>query len=590
MAEEYIIYGKNLHVFGGIEPSNVLGIELERIPNSDFTGEDIRLTVKAPKDTVVDGQVLCSVKGYVVRRKTDGYPVDEFDGDLVTDRTCVPGETYTFYDTFSYPLYSSDVFTTTYYYAVFPYSTQGVYNRNKANRAVCYPYDAEFKDYIFGYDLDTNDPDPSTRVTYPSGVDNSGYNPLRLGPDGTGCTAEYMSQLAPEYDSNVNGREGWFKIRAGEKFMPRPCMLSYDCDWSSGKSYYLSTSDYKRKYGSTESSDINNADYEGNAMMQWPKIYTYREEVDGIYKFRCSNKPHGTGWNCWCNIVGKYETDHFYTSIYHAMKTSNGMLRSLSSNSAICNPSYSLSAAIYHMTTHEANSYWKLGYSSWNVECLADRLLIQDLLVMMAGTTDTTSVYGYGIAVTGSSYATGSVNNNAGGMFYTNSISGSTTVGHRLFGMENLWGNVGRMCAGWIIDDGIQKIKITRGTSDGSMEEEFNATGSGYLTLEGADIKPYNPATSVDASCYIREMKTTPFGRIPMAKLAKSEGSGSGTTYECDYFKATVDGLCTGYFGGIASTGSKASYYGAFYSVLVSTTGTIGSTSTGLSCKPIKEV
>lgn len=119
MAEEDLIFGKNRHFFGGIEPSNMLAF------NVAADGGVVKVTATLPADTIVDGQTLCTVEGAIIRRKTTGYPTDEFDGDLVAN---IKTST-TFADTGASA-------TGTYYYAAFPYTTQGVYNRNKANRVV----------------------------------------------------------------------------------------------------------------------------------------------------------------------------------------------------------------------------------------------------------------------------------------------------------------------------------------------------------------------------------------------------------------------------------------------------------------------
>lgn len=52
--------------------------------------------------------------------------------------------------------------------------------------------------------------------------------------------------------------------------------------------------------------------------------------------------------------------------------------------------------------------------------------------------------------------------------------------------MENWWGNIWRRIAGWINDKGTQKVKLTRGTKDGSTAADYNTTGSGYKTISGA--------------------------------------------------------------------------------------------------------
>src|SRR5574344_1486102 len=121
MAEEDLIFGKNRHFFGGIEPSNMVAFSAAL----DVATNKVLITATLPTDTVVNSQTLCSVAGAVIRRKTTDYPTDEFDGTLVATIT----------GSVSMADNSADP-TGTYYYAAFPYTTQGVYNRNQANRAV----------------------------------------------------------------------------------------------------------------------------------------------------------------------------------------------------------------------------------------------------------------------------------------------------------------------------------------------------------------------------------------------------------------------------------------------------------------------
>lgn len=124
MAEEDLIFGKNRHFFGGIEPSNM--IEFSASYDATGTVSRAKVIAKLPADTVIDGQTLCSVAGAVIRKQVGAYPKDEFDGILVKNISADE----TFFD--------EDVeIGNTYYYAAFPYTTQGVYNRNIANRSVC---------------------------------------------------------------------------------------------------------------------------------------------------------------------------------------------------------------------------------------------------------------------------------------------------------------------------------------------------------------------------------------------------------------------------------------------------------------------
>ena len=107
---------------------------------------------------------------------------------------------------------------------------------------------------------------------------------------------------------------------------------------------------------------------------------------------------------------------------------------------------------------------------------------------------------------------------NTKGMFWG---SNDQTSGVKVFGMENVWGNLWRRTAGWINANGTQKVKLTRGTHDGSTATDYNTDGSGYKTIANA-----TPAGT--SGGYISSMKTEKFGRIPVT------ASGSSSTYEAD--------------------------------------------------------
>lgn len=63
MAEEDMIFGKNRHLFGGIQPSDMKVFSVFGGTNS------IVITATLPNDTVVNGYTLCTVAGAVIRRK-----------------------------------------------------------------------------------------------------------------------------------------------------------------------------------------------------------------------------------------------------------------------------------------------------------------------------------------------------------------------------------------------------------------------------------------------------------------------------------------------------------------------------------------
>ena len=614
MAEEDLIFGKNRHFFGGIEPSNMLAFSVA------VESGVVKVTATLPNDTVVNNQTLCTVEGAIIRRKTTDYPKDEFDGDLVANIKTSTA----FVDSGASP-------TGTYYYAAFPYTTQGVYNRNKANRVVfnepepmqefsaksvyvsasdtvkveitaklpsgvagavirrstidyptsetegelfknitangtytdtnvtfgvvyyysAFPYTStgaynrseenrtsvipKKGNYLFGYDLVKEISSPTGRVTYPSDVDNAAFTPAAM-----------------NFSTGKFNYGGW-AFDPGEKFMPRPCMLTY----AGVVDHYLNPDDYTKKVDGT-ASKVSDTSFGGNAMMEWPKIYTKRWESNGVYHFRCSDVPQDDDWDCWCNYDrNNNQIDHFYTPIYFGSLVS-GKLRSISGQSNLVNQNASTEI-----------TYAKANGNDWYTEVLVDRLLIQDLLVMMAKSTDGQTAYGAGRAGGGNDSAIGQGTMNTKGMFW---CSNDGTSGVKVFGMENLWGNLWRRIAGWVNANGTQKVKLTRGTHDGSTATDYNTDGSGYLTVPGA-------TPSGTSGGYIKTMKTMPYGRIPY------DASGSATTYEADGLWFSNNHINYGFVGGSWDNGFMC---GPFYAALNRTASYSDRyVVAALSCKPL---
>ena len=596
MAEEDLIFGKNRHFFGGIEPSNMLAF---RVFNDNGV---VVIDAQLPKDTVVSGQTLCTVEGAVIRRRTDNYPVDEFDGEEIVNIN-VSG---TFID-------STATVTGTYYYAAFPYTTQGVYNRNSANRVVlnepagmvkftaAAEYDATDKTivtvkitadipdtvagavirkstngypvsetdgdacmtitadgvytdtnvvygatyyysafpytstgaynrsdsnrvsittstnasnpsgphkgtYLYGFDIDLDDMDPNTRVSYPEDVDNYGFTPGKV-------------------DSSGVFNYGSWTLSPGQAFMPKPCIVSTGT--YSTVLYYLDPNNYGLREDGVTESDVAKPYVSGGriqAMMEWPKIYTHRELVNGVYKFRCSDEPQSDDWDCWCNYDRNNNViDNFYTSIYLCSRV-DSVARSMSGENI--NTAKSMAEQITLSTNNGED---------WHMGVLSDHLLIQDLLVLMAKSTDCQSAYGKGRVGLNTVEKTGYADSK--GMF-----CGGSRV--KVFGMEDYWGNAFNRIAGWICDFTKQKVKLTRNNHDGSTATDYNETGDGYITLDSTNILIGSGTTE-----YIADMKVEAYGRIPI-NSKNGSSSGSSSTYECDSMTLRVAGTFAAIVGG----------------------------------------
>lgn len=234
-------------------------------------------------------------------------------------------------------------------------------------------------------------------------------------------------------------------------------------------------------------------------------IWIKRWESGGVYHFRCSDVKVDSDYECWSNYdKNNNEIPHFYTPIFFGSKDSSNRLRSISGQANVV-----LQTAQTEVTYAKNN-----GADIWYTEVAADRFLIQDLLVMMFKSTDLQATAGMGVVSASAAIAPGTMN--ARGLFWG---SNDKTSGVKVFGMENWWGNIWRRTAGWMLVNNEHKLKLTRGTKDGTTAADYNFDGAGYLAT----------GASLTANGYISSMKTERYGRLPIA------ASGSNTTYEADY-------------------------------------------------------
>lgn len=444
-----------------------------------------------------------------------------------------------------------------YFYKCVEGSTSGTYEwsnidvQNNGSGGTNIYYDViPAHTYLYGFDINTLDSNPDTRVTYPIDVDNFGYSPA------------YM-----DFTNDIFVYGDW-DLDPGEHFMPRPCMLNTDTTVA----YYLNPNNYTKKADDTNS-DVTDLTFDGNAMMEWGKIYTYRSmDNNGIYRFRCSDVKLGSKWECWCNYDQQNNViPHFYTPIYNGVDNNN-KIRSISNNGSPC----------VHLSPENMMSHAKSVGESYCIEVLADRLLIDDLLVLMAKTTDGKRAYGDGRS---SSFSyTGALNNK--GLFYGDKYNYSGHLGVKVFGMEHYWGNVGRVTAGFITNNGHVYTKITRGTKDGSSASDYNMTGTGYI-----DNGYFSSSTSYTS--YYWSDKVFDYGRLPNIKGAFYYSNGSYTVYNCDYYSISFinDAAYCVLFGRGNYSSYATSDIGPFAIRTVDSTVSQSGSNTymgcGLSCKPL---
>ena len=403
-----------------------------------------------------------------------------------------------------------------------------------------YVYDAEEpvepieQTIIYGWHIDPEESDPAAAITYLE--------------DAVGMTPAAMGSGAFNYGSWANAF-----------FMPKPCMVKFD----GSVDYYLDPNNYKKKTTGV-SSDVDNLNYQGNAMMEWPTIWWKYEAgtADGEGYFYCSNKKVDNTYHCWCNYdIDNNINNHFYTAIYNGC-IYDGKMRSISglqlydkvSTAYSSSATYTVGTQIFKdnkqykcitaITTPEAwtESHWEqVAYcgnttgqqevdaatannttakQEWCIDVLADRMLINGLLILMGKSLNSQAVFGNGIQGSAQSVKTNYITGagDTSGQFYGSKTNNTTLI--KTFGMENWWGLVWHRTMGLIGTSTGYAYKLTAGRVDGSTASNYNSTGSGYKTV----------TVTRPAAGYLVKCKYGEFGYLP-----SSTTSGSTTTYYSDY-------------------------------------------------------
>ena len=227
---------------------------------------------------------------------------------------------------------------------------------------------------VYGFHIKKNESSPSGAVTY-----------LR---DAVGATPAPM-----DYTNDVFNYGSW----ENAFFMPRPCMLKSD----GTVDYYLNPNDVSKKEDGT-ASDIGDASYDGNAMVEWgqngKKIWLkVVPDVDNlgasvyIADYQADADFHDYPFH---NAAGQ-SMDHFYTAMFRGHLDSNNKLRSLSGKAVM-----KTKPAADEVTYAKANN--PTGKQMWNIDLHSDLFLINCLLILMGKSLDMQTVYGQGLVNSGS--------------------------------------------------------------------------------------------------------------------------------------------------------------------------------------------
>ena len=411
-------------------------------------------------------------------------------------------------------------------------------------KIITLPY---FKDVFFnlgevnyGFKVAKSTSNPATRVEY-------------IG-DCVGFTPAYMDFGQDSF--NYGDWQSAF-------FMPRPCMLKSD----GTVDYYLDPTDYSKKMDGT-ASDIANTSYDGNVMLEFPKIWVKRTEDANYYYTYIADNQKDSDYKCYANMDATgAEIDHFYVAAYDGCVVSS-KLRSLSGQT----PGNTIAGSTFITNALANNPSSDYARGGWYISQWCDRALINDLLILIGKSTNVKETFGFGHYEGGTSASslkqTGTLNDK--GLFYGKNVSGYAV---KVFGIENYWGNMWKFYAGLMANGTSVYAKMTWNTADGS-------SGTGYGTTAVSTSKSIGKTLGGTSGGYTSVTYNSQYGNIPIT------ASGSSDTYECDglLFNATAN-VYFALVGGACSNGLLVGAFAVHLRAAVSVSGwSIGA---ALSCKPL---
>ena len=476
--------------YGGIAPMAVKHKDIQKVENG------FRLTWTDPDDSTYQENVYCTWQKTVIVRKEGSYPESPYDGTVIvesTTRNQYAKEGYT------------DICDNTknYKYRAFPCSINKVYSYDDKNK---------FGQWIYSFTRIMNESVPSEKIVYRG--TNEHYKPA------------YM-----DFSSDTFKYEDWANAPFLLKDRLAPCVVGFDGEVE----YFLNPNNYKQKEDGS-ASDVTNTALDINCFMRIKLLYRRKKKnVEGNTEVDISNEKVNDDYKPYGGFVKPDGTlrEYIYLPIYRGSLVS-GKCRSMSGNLT----------PMSGQTAQNERNYCQANGTGHDMITHADRELIEDLFMLMFKNTDSQSVLGQGKSNGGSDVGaclkSGTMDEK--GLFYG---STSTAVGVKLFGMENRYASQWERVLGEVLVNGVRKVKLCQGTSDGSTVSDFNFTGEGYITLSEL------PTISGTSGGYIsKEQTVDDIGTFPIVI------SGSSTTNECDGMWYNNSGTMVAIRGGSSNNGA----------------------------------
>lgn len=375
----------------------------------------------------------------------------------------------------------------TYYISVFPKSTSGGINTDGSQIVSVTPV---------------------AQKIYTIRIDQSNSNPL------TCCT------YADDAVGMTKGSSEWDEI-----FGYKPCIMR-----DGVVEGYLDPNDFARYDENGSPAPITDTRYD--VMIEFPRMGLDISTSGKVITIKLTDAQNDSNFHYLAHKRGNVQKDYFYLGAYSA----TGSGSKLGSNSGFT-PLVDTSITNFINYAHNRGSgYEIMAFYQWTY--------VQCLYVMKYGNLNSQAALGKGYTSGSSAQTTGATNTQ--GMCYGNPNSGTDRM--KLFGLEDLWGNVYQFISGLYSDD---NRNLFTTTDNFGVNQNVNAWE--YNVSSG---------TTGNVSGYMIESQGTNNGGF-VAKV----GGGSSTTYYSD--RAYLDAFCFPVVGG---TWNDATGTGMFYCYVSSTT------------------
>lgn len=390
----------------GVIPLNVVN------PTLSVGNGSITVLWGDPEDTTIDGTVMAEWQGTKLVYKIGSYPTSITDGTLAVDNQVK--------DQYKTNGFTIDNLTNgeTYYFALFPYSTEGAINTNKENRLSGIPQAYRVMTAI----IDKTNSDPSTCITY----------------DGDAST---MTAGSSAWDSFFG---------------------HYPCLFKDGKEVGKLNPNNFAQFEDGSSADITSGSA-GDVMIAFPKMGYKITTIGNTILVGMTDNPNAEGYCYLAHTRGTTVKDKFYLGAYKGY-VSSSKLRSLSGKTPTVNT-----------TIGNFRTYAQANGSGYDQSAFYQLVFRQCMYLLKYKNLDSQTAVGQGYTSSSNSASISTGGTNTKGMDFGETTG---TLQMKLFGLEDFWGNVYEFIDGIFSDSSRNILTATENFNDtGSGYTNQGASG-----------------------------------------------------------------------------------------------------------------